>query len=145
MSEQRQEPETSTKRLRLRWRETFASEPPLGLGHDLLARAVAHRLQELAHATVSKAVLAKLARLAERSASANRRSAMLKAGTQLIREWQGTIHLVTALEEAYEYEGKRFSSLSEIAGVITGTKWSGPKFFGLKTAASGSGSSKADA
>ena len=145
MSEQTQETETSTKRLRARWKAIFASEPPLGLGHDLLGRAVAHHSQEQADAAVSKAVLAKLARLGERSTSTNRRSAMLKAGTQLMREWQGTTYLVTAVEEAFEYEGKRYASLSEIAGVITGTKWSGPKFFGLRTVVMSSRSSKTDA
>ena len=145
MSEKRQERETSTERLRVRWRESFASELPSGLGHDLLGRAVAHRLQEQANTSVSKAVLAKLSRLAERSTGAKRRTPMLKAGTQLMREWQGATHLVTALEEAYEYKGKRYASLSEVAGVITGTKWSGPKFFGLKTAVVASNSSKADA
>lgn len=133
MSEQAQRITKSTDRLRVQWMALFGSQPPAGLGHDLLARAVAHRSQEQEHGASSKTILAKLARLGERSTRPSRRSAMLKAGTQLIREWQGSTYLVTALEEAFEYEGNRYASLSEVAGVITGTKWSGPKFFGLKT------------
>jgi hypothetical protein len=56
----------------------------------------------------------------------------IKAGTRLIRDWRGQAHRVTVLENGYEYAGKRYSSLSQIARLITGTRWSGPLFFGLK-------------
>jgi Protein of unknown function (DUF2924) len=56
----------------------------------------------------------------------------LKAGAVLLREWHGTAHRVGVLESGYEYHGQRFNSLSEIARRITGTRWSGPLFFGVK-------------
>jgi hypothetical protein len=55
----------------------------------------------------------------------------LKPGTQLIREWQGIAHTVTVKSRGFEYQGTNFKSLSEIARLITGTRWSGPTFFGL--------------
>jgi hypothetical protein len=55
-----------------------------------------------------------------------------KPGTQLIRSWQGKTHTVTVQESGYQYESRRYRSLSEIARHITGTQWSGPLFFGLK-------------
>ena len=54
-------------------------------------------------------------------------------GTRLVREWQGVEHAVTVLESGFEYQGKPFKSLSAVANAITGTHWSGPLFFGLKT------------
>ena len=59
-------------------------------------------------------------------------STRLSAGTRLIREWHGNMHRVEVLAAGYEYQGKNYRSLSEIAQLITGTKWSGPRFFGLK-------------
>lgn len=58
-------------------------------------------------------------------------SMTLKAGTQLIREWHGAAHQVLMLDDGYLYRDERFGSLSEIARRITGTQWSGPRFFGL--------------
>jgi hypothetical protein len=57
----------------------------------------------------------------------------LKAGAVLLREWHGTTHRVTVLEKGFEYRDQRFTSLSEVARRITGSRWSGPLFFGLKT------------
>jgi hypothetical protein len=59
--------------------------------------------------------------------------ARTKSGTRLIRSWQGKTHTVTVEESGYQYEGRRYRSLSEIARQITGTQWSGPLFFGLKS------------
>lgn len=56
----------------------------------------------------------------------------LRAGTILVREWLGVMHRVLALDEGFEHDGKRYSSLSEVARVISGTKWSGPRFFGVE-------------
>lgn len=131
MIEQTQLTKISTEHLRAQWSVLFGFDPPRGLGHDLLARAVAHRRQEKADPAASRTLRTKLSRWDERSAATKRRSSMLKAGTQLIREWQGETYVVTALEEAFEFRGEHYTSLSEVAGVITGTKWSGPKFFGL--------------
>jgi hypothetical protein len=57
----------------------------------------------------------------------------IKLGTRLVRQWQGETHEVTLLDSGYAYRGQRYASLSEIARFITGTRWSGPLFFGLKT------------
>jgi hypothetical protein len=54
-----------------------------------------------------------------------------KSGTRLIRAWQGKTHEVTVLEEGFRYQGQPYKTLSEIARLITGTRWSGPRFFGL--------------
>jgi hypothetical protein len=60
-------------------------------------------------------------------------SASIKPGTRLVRQWQDKVHIVHVEETGYEYKGSRYESLSEIARLITGTRWSGPLFFGLKS------------
>ena len=60
------------------------------------------------------------------------RFAISLAGTLLIREWQGVEHCVTVRDDGYEYQGRPYKSLSAIARAITGTKWSGPRFFGMR-------------
>ena len=57
---------------------------------------------------------------------------MLRAGTVLVREWRGVAHRVLVLDTGFEHQGKRFGSLSEVARAISGTRWSGPRFFGLQ-------------
>ncbi|MCA9758832.1 MAG: DUF2924 domain-containing protein [Candidatus Eisenbacteria bacterium] len=57
----------------------------------------------------------------------------IKSGTRLLREWQGTVHEVIVLDEGVHYRGKAWPSLSAVAREITGARWSGPRFFGLKT------------
>jgi hypothetical protein len=68
----------------------------------------------------------------DRAAKTVSSSARIKPGTRLIRQWDGQTHQVTVAEEGFEYKGERYKSLSEIARLITGTRWSGPLFFGLK-------------
>jgi hypothetical protein len=63
----------------------------------------------------------------------------LKAGATLVRGWRGHTHTVRVLEDGFEHQGERYTSLSEIARVITGAHWSGPRFFGLRRAARGAG------
>jgi hypothetical protein len=60
-----------------------------------------------------------------------------RPGTRLVREWQGTVYEVTVLDEGYSWEGRIYPNLTRIAMEITGTKWSGPRFFGLKGAKDG--------
>ena len=143
MTQQIHEPKPFTGELRNQWKLLFGSEPPPGLGHDLLARAIGHRTQEIAHGGRTKGSMSQLARLEKGFASPSRK-AKLKAGTQLFREWQGATYVVTANEDDFEFAGSRYASLSEIAGVITGTKWSGPKFFGLRASTPVAQSSEAD-
>jgi Protein of unknown function (DUF2924) len=120
--------------LRRRWRAVFGRPVPQHLTADLLRRMIADRLQEEAFGTLDRATLKLLDGLARRdgSRSAERN---LKIGTVLIRDYQGQRHTVTVAPEGYVWEGQPYSSLSAIALAITGTGWSGPRFFALKSAA----------
>ena len=74
---------------------------------------------------------------AESSSPSSRRSSSpeqnLLVGTRLLREWQGIEHTVTVLDSGFEWEGRPYASLSSVARAITGTRWNGPLFFGLRT------------
>ena len=75
-----------------------------------------------------------MARALERDPAAEISDApSFKPGTRLIRQWQDRTHIVTVEENGYEYQGSRYQSLSEVARLVTGTRWSGPSFFGLKS------------
>ncbi len=118
------------------WDELFRRPPPPRLRRGLLIKFLAYRLQEQAYGGLSAAVrkrLRELARKFEADPNAEISGApRIKLGTRLIRDWGGTTYRVTVLANGYEYAGQRYSSLSEIARLITGTRWSGPLFFGLK-------------
>jgi len=123
-----------------RWRSLFGSDPPARLRRPLLIQALAYRLQEKAFRGLKPATRRVLESL---TGDANARrpviaysTARVRTGAILIREWHGTKHLVTALKDGFMFRGKRFQSLSKIASEITGTRWSGPLFFGLKTSRS---------
>ncbi len=123
-----------------RWRSLFGSDPPARLRRPLLIQALAYRLQEKALGGLKPATRRVLESLAG-DANARRpviayAKARVRAGAVLIREWHGTKHQVTALKDGFMFRGKRFQSLSKIASEITGTRWSGPLFFGLKTSRS---------
>ena len=124
--------------LRERWRILFGAEPPPKLRASLLSQAVAYRLQEKALGGLRPATRRLLERIAD-AIAARRKVSMppekvrASAGTVLIREWHGKQHQVTALKEGFLYRAKRFRSLSQIARAITGSRWSGPLFFGLKS------------
>jgi hypothetical protein len=99
---------------------------------------VAYRLQEQALGGLKPATVRLLARIADEAAARREPSmpqakARLRPGTVLIREWRGAQHQVTVLKEGFLYQTKRFRSLSEIARTITRSRWSGPRFFGLKS------------
>ena len=124
----------NTISLRQRWAELFNIEPTTRISRDLLIRAIACRLQESAHGGLSKAAHRQLARHAEEFRSSGSMSvssgADYKPGTKLIREWLGKVHEVVILDDGYVWSGRRYRSLSQIARAITGTRWSGPRFFG---------------
>ena len=109
---------------------------PARLSRDLLVRTIAWKLQEQVYGRCPPMLTRKLERLAaqlERSGNLDiEREAYLKPGTLLVREWRGQTFRVTATQDGFLYDGRPFESLSEIARTITGTKWSGPRFFGLK-------------
>ena len=122
--------------LRSAWRETFKqSAPPLS--PEFLARAIAYRLQERQHGGLTSPVkreLARLTRLVARTGEcrpANHIS--LKPGTRLVREWNGRALNVLVCDEGFELDGRQYASLTQIAHDVTGTRWSGPRFFGLKS------------
>ncbi len=109
---------------------------PQRLSRDLLVRTIAWKLQEQTFGRCPPILTRKLERLAsqlERSGTLDlEREAHLRPGTALVREWQGQTYRVTATNDGFLYDGRAFESLSEIARTITGTRWSGPRFFGLK-------------
>ncbi len=117
------------------WRRIYRVEPPAGISRDLLIRASAYQIQEEELGSLSGAAKRRLRTLAQKvgsDASASFDLApTLKPGAKLIREWRGRTYSVIALEDGFDFEGKRYSSLSIIAREITGSRWSGPRFFGL--------------
>ncbi len=121
-------------RLRNEWRRLYQTSPPKRLSRDILLRGIAYRVQELTHGGLSKRTLRRLQSSSEGlSNRKHRRPASFKAGTRLIREWHGQTHTVIILEEGVEWQGQRYASLSVVAREITGARWSGPRFFGLRT------------
>ena len=123
--------------LRAEWhRHHPGSQMPERLPRDLLVRAIAWNLQEREHGAFPAALTRRLERLSgqlSRSGTLDiEREVSLKAGTRLLREWHGKTCRVTVLEEGYLFEDRRYASLSHIARAITGARWSGPRFFGLK-------------
>jgi hypothetical protein len=118
------------------WKQLFEVPPPREARRDLFVRVLAYKIQEKAYGGLSRETRGRLAALARKLATnpnANLSGTpRIKAGARLIRDWRGQSHRVTVLENGYEYAGKRYSNLSQIARLITGTRWSGPLFFGLK-------------
>ena len=110
------------------WAESFGCRAPLSCQATLLRCALGwHRQSQSNKPDVDRA-----SALLRRAASVPL-SDSLSPGTRLLREWQGQTHHVTVLEGGFEYEGRTWRSLSAIARSITGTRWSGPLFFGLRS------------
>ncbi len=122
--------------LRERCKNLYGKPPSDGLGRSFLIRAIAYRLQEQAFGGLKPSTRRLLARVAQEAAaeSSPKRPPVRKAemGTILVREWQGNAHRVTVLGDGVSFNGKRYRSLSEVAREITGSRWSGPRFFGLR-------------
>ena len=121
--------------LRALWRECWRRPAPI-MAPDLLRRGIAWKLQSRMQGVLpaeTKRVLDQAAsRLRKGEPISPSRSVSLKPGTRLVREWRGKTHQVVVLEQGYEHEGRQFSSLTQVATAIAGTRWSGPVFFGLK-------------
>jgi hypothetical protein len=115
--------------LRRRWRAVFGRTPPKALRKDLLGRMIAWRLQERAFGGLDRESLTFLDGLARHGGSPRRR---LKPGTVLVRDYRGQRHTVTVAADGFEWQGTTYASLSAIARAITGTAWSGPRFFALR-------------
>jgi hypothetical protein len=122
--------------LRQRYRATFKIDPPKAFGPDLLRRSIAFRIQELAFGGFDAATRRMLNNLiAQHAKSKDGRIVMprrIKPGAVLVREWKGQSHRVTVLQDGFAYQDKAYASLSEIARAITGARWNGPRFFGLR-------------
>ena len=118
------------------WQQLFTATPPNGMRKEMLIQFLAYRMQEKEFSGLSDHSLRRLRELAssiEASTSTSvSQSLAIKPGTRLIRQWKEQIHVVNVEEGNYEYRGARYESLSEIARLITGTRWSGTLFFGLK-------------
>jgi hypothetical protein len=123
--------------LKDKWRELFDKEPP-PYNRRFLEHRLAYRIQELAYGGLKPETLRRLRELAEDldGGDPKRRRQYASdrpvAGTRLIRDYQGVEHCVTVRDEDFEYQGRPYKSLSAIARAITGTRWNGLLFFGLK-------------
>ena len=97
---------------------------------------LAHRIQEQTFGSLpagARGRLRHLSRAFERDSESTVASPpQIRPGTRLVRQWRDQVHLVNVEANGYEYHGARYRSLSEIARLITGTRWSGPLFFGIK-------------
>lgn len=129
--------------LREKWQQHYGTEPPPSMSRELLQRAVGYKMQEVVFGGLSRRTLFQLSTMKTASGTkslSNVRSAAPapKSGTKLIREWQGKVHEVLALEDGqFAYGGKNYRSLTTVARQITGTHQSGPRFFGIQVARSG--------
>jgi Protein of unknown function (DUF2924) len=135
--------------LRNRYRKLFQTEPPNAFGPDLLRRSIAHRIQERAYGGLSREhqrLLNQLVRSAREKPNGRLElPRQIKPGSELARTWNRRTYRVVVLEKGFAWEGRTYSSLSEIALEITGIKWNGPRFFGLRSSANGGDQqSKAD-
>jgi hypothetical protein len=115
--------------LKARYQEVFRRPPPPRLSLDLLCRALAYQLQ----ADWLGGLPPKIEKLLQSSSSPRTLNGYrkLESGSQLVREWQGEMHVVDVVDGGYRWQGERYASLSAVAREITGTRWSGPRFFGL--------------
>ena len=111
------------------WKDLFDRPPPKRLSAPLMRRILAHEIQLRGSRGFSKRKQAQLIKLAR--GEARERAPSLLPGGRLIREWNGATHEVEVLEKGFSWRGQTYRSLSAIAQAITGTRWSGPRFFGL--------------
>jgi hypothetical protein len=131
---------TPTPQLKEQWRQLFEGEPP-AFNRRYLESRLAYRIQELAYGGLKPDTVRRLEKLGEELDGGNKAKRQTRAdsrpvaGTRLIREYQGVEHCVTVRDDDFEYQGLPYKSLSAIARAITGTPWSGPVFFGLKSSA----------
>jgi hypothetical protein len=128
---------TPTPDLKKQWRDLFESEPP-PFNRRYLESRIAYRIQELSLGGLKPETIRRLERLGEELDGGDRKKSRIRAdtipiaGTRLIREWLGVEHVVTVTTDGFEWHGRPYKSLSAIARAITGTRWNGLIFFGLK-------------
>ena len=129
-------PELNLGELRQHWRTLYKTEASPHLSRELLVRAVAYRMQEVALGGLRPAQQRRLRQYAQEFKKTGetrlRARPELKSGTRLVREWQGRSYEVLVIDDGFSWQGTHHRSLSAIARKITGTAWSGPLFFGVK-------------
>jgi hypothetical protein len=129
-------PELDFSELRQQWRALYKSDASPRLSRELLVRAVAYRMQEVALGGLRPQRQRQLRQIAQefkQTGEIRRRARLeLKPGTRLVREWRGRTYEVLVLDDGFSWQGAQYRSLSAVAREITGTPWSGPLFFGLK-------------
>ena len=122
--------------LRAKWRDVHRSVAP-DIGPDLMRRGIAYRLQERRQGSLASSTRRDIERLIKQLGNGEGAlaisAASLKTGTRLVRSWRGKMYHVLILDDGYEFDGRRYQSLTQIAQDITGVHWSGPRFFGLAT------------
>ena len=122
--------------LRGEWRRLHRMPPPMRLSRDLLTRGISYKLQERAYGGLAMATARKLEQAAAGPPSCGAAKPTppisLRPGTRLVREWRGVTHMVLIHADGVEWRGQRYRSLSLVARKITGARWSGPRFFGLR-------------
>ncbi len=127
--------DTRASMLRQDWERHLGSPAPAAASLDFLQRDIAYHQQVGQHGGFSAATRSRLAALASADPAdappPKRATPRIRPGSTLLREWHGRTYTVLALDKGFELAGQRFSSLTEIAFHITGTNWSGPRFFGL--------------
>ncbi|MGB8028040.1 MAG: DUF2924 domain-containing protein [Terracidiphilus sp.] len=127
-------PGMERKALQALWHRLFGKPPNHSLRREVLIPILAYRLQEVTCGGINVSAVEKRLRDLTLGGPSSRQNNLLlrpKPGTHFVREWQGKLHEVTVLPDSYEYNDHTYGSLSEIARLITGTRWSGPAFFGL--------------
>lgn len=117
-----------------RWVELFGLPPPPNLSSQLLRSGIAYELQATQAGALNRRTKEELVRL--KGSPVARPARRPRAGAQLLREWNGVTHLVDIADHGFRYRDKTYKSLTSIAFEITGARWSGPRFFGLKSRAS---------
>jgi hypothetical protein len=128
---------TPTPDLKAQWRELFGSEPP-PFNRQYLVSRLAYRIQELTYGGLKPETIRRLEKLGEDLDGGNPIKRRIRTdikpitGTRLLREWQGVEQIVTVTADGFEWQGRPYQSLSSIARAITGTRWNGWVFFGLK-------------
>ncbi len=123
--------EMNRQQLTCLWRDVHKAAPPAAFTSDLMVRGIAWRMQEKALGGFSQDARRVISNDGGGGGARQDPRRTLKPGNRLVRRWRGRTYVVKVVEDGLMYEGERFSSLSVIAGKITGTRWSGPRFFGL--------------
>ncbi len=134
----------SVEDLKLEWEKVIGDGVPKNARRDYLLRAIAHELQCRIYGGIAKSLHRTLTKIATSEGKKGTRGATrsLKTGVRLFREYKGALHEVEVVDDGFRYDGTTFKSLSVIARRITGGRWSGPAFFGVKREIHGGGNGR---